>query len=500
MFQKLDTIKFIIKSSVFFLYVNTFCFAQNFNIDLSNQIQKEVTSSVVNLNEKSRDSIQWLKYTEKLSKTKLTDIYTLKITSYTYTEGSLNVQVEATLNEGFSGLIKEINFLRKVDIDSLTSKINIYRERNKINPKEIEQDDVPLVGLRTVIMSNLLRENLGISVYDAENKLIFSKSFEPNLIELFGAPLNKLILSGDESDFKNHKINFSLAVSRQVAVSIKSLRIEGNILPNDLEKNWGKILEWNSILGVKNILESLNSSNPVNSYLRSVDQLIEGSQKVTNFLIADAFRNKKFNSTWQLAAVFYFVRANVADNAVIYQFYKNVSDSKIAGLIGDHESIFTVNALDGILNRKRGPLQKKGNFASETGCERHLPKNYTFKSDNLFKNIETLLKPDSALKVVVGRIDSITNSGGIIKSTELGQNLPILYTKTNNSVIVDQDKISVKTQVVRVFGSYDSNSKIEMTNQLGAKRIIDAPNLNLICMEVLYSDDDLINLVFGAKP
>jgi hypothetical protein len=215
-------------------------------------------------------------------------------------------------------------------------------------------------------------------------------------------------------------------------------------------------------------------------------------------------------------ALYAITKAYVADNVIVFSILQNSTDQLLLGFAIDHSSLFRLEIIAEIIDGKRQFAAKSGETGLD-GCARFIPEGYQYSGNNssfnpvsdnnvntvlnqmgLLNNTVTLSEPDKKTRVIVGRIESLTGEGGIIRNNGKYQDdQPVVYTRTSKTVVISPEKISVGNTMIRIIGTYDKNSKIKLSNRLGSTRIIDAANISVVCMEPLYNDADLVRMLFG---
>jgi hypothetical protein len=178
--------------------------------------------------------------------------------------------------------------------------------------------------------------------------------------------------------------------------------------------------------------------------------------------------------------------------------------------------IFEINKLTQFVDKKKNYKFQYGG-ASKTGCDAFIPDNYQYNNPssvfgvNPTKEVNALMSqlgmindstvsgaPDGKIRVISGKISALTNDGGIIyNNSQYGDAKPIKYTLTNKSKTINQADIKLDSVLVRIVGTYNQNTKIQLRNNVGGSRNVDAINLDVLCIEPLASDQDLMKILFN---
>jgi hypothetical protein len=486
-------------------------------IDLSRQIASEASGLAGVASEKKALGLKWLDASRELDNFKIFNQYDFEIKSFRYAGENLFVSYSARLNkEKARASSEKIKFIQEFAVSILHDKKTSVANHapNKNNVKDMAK------GIAAWSIGGSVGSNSVAIYFLDENGKEVAKQEAPisdiqKLIRNWASLLDNAEPYGIYIDFES-----TAKITRQDAAKIKSIKIDNfHKMADGTVDSLGR--KWATRININPLLASLNSNDPINSYEVARDgMMLELINNFREFIPYQrhytASKDTKTLNHLYLWHAYAIARAYVADSIVAFSILQNSTDPLLLAFAADHSSMFDIEILASIIDGKRHFSAKSGS-SNTNGCENYIPKDYQYAQNgsmsnpsgnnnvNLFlsqmgllNNTAILGEPDKKTRVIVGAIESLTSDGGIIRNTGKNQDeKPIVYTRSSKSVVINPEKISVGTAMIRIVGTYEKNSKVQLSNRLGGSRIVDAADISVVCMEPLYNDTDLLKMLFG---
>ena len=488
-----------------FIFFSNYAFSQEFKVDLSNQIKKSVENKVIDASEKKKAGLLFYRLASEIDNLDVNDLLEMKINSVEYLSGRLTVNYSMLMKESASQLIdKNINELRKINYESLVNKSATKDQIYEINSKSTE-------GFIRFLLIKKSRDvefyKPTIDVLDSSGVILTTLTeLDENSFEYPRKQLLKKVGISLDTNLENIAV-FELSPS--IATRIKSLKFEK--------------VESKSSVGIKvrstsdelkklsqNILSTLNSNNIIEDFQIKREIALRKFISDSQTAFSPTKTAGKIYTYHYLHIVQIF---NLIDHIVFYSIIETNVDSSI--LKYEHDDIFKIEKNVAYVDGKKIYKFQYSN-ASKTGCDAFIPDNYQYNNPssvfgvNPTKEVNALMSqlgmindstvsglPDGKIRVISGKISALTNDGGIIyNNSQYGDAKPIEYTLTNKSKIIKQSDIKLESVLVRIVGTYNQNTKIQLRNNVGGSRNVDAINLDVLCIEPIASDQDLMNILF----
>lgn len=484
----------------------SFAHGADFKIDLSETISKEASAKIVDGAEKKKIALEYFRLRSLLHDLIASDkIIIPNIESTAYANGSLTIKFR--LNFEKTELEKLYQILGedpRVDGDKL---VDLKSEIIKTDSKYVLEIDsnsnihIPLPDVLLGEFSELVNNTYQIMLLSDSGEIIKSTNYGVSPVRLVKT---KVVLT----DNQEHTVKMELPA--QEAAKIKSIKIKRIFFTDDTLLA-GKLLKYKSLIksNQSKLLLSSQSSEPMLAFDMAREKLLLSVSDVIT-MWSNLERNKNaYAAQTQVAYQFGLWFSQAAEIIALQSLAENEKSTKSYAFINDFVSIFSEENLNGI---QTGRYRIKYRSDTEIGCQRYIPKD--FKYDNPAKgfgfdggnevnammnqmgmanNSVVLGSPDQKTRVITGFISSLTENGGIISNGKtMNDANPIQFTKNGKTVVINPEKVTVGKSLIRIVGTYDQNSKIQLTNGLGGTKIVDAANINVSCIEGMQSSDEMM--------
>jgi hypothetical protein len=488
-----------------FIFFSNHALSQEFKVDLSTQIKNSIQNKVIDASEKKKAALLFYKLTSEIDNLNISDLLETRINSVEYVSGKLIIKYSLVIKDSAEKLIeKNIAELIKINFSSLTNKLATKDQIYEINSKSTKH-------FVTYLMAKKSRDiQLYVPVINAiDSSGVILTKFN-NLDEQSIQYARKTLIDKSEVNIEikaESQYTDVFELSPSIASKIKNFKFE--LIENDFPEK-SKIKSGSDELNKSsiNLLSTLNSKNIIEDFQINREIALGKLLTTAKFFLGD--RNKTYVPNF----VHFIHLIHLVDHIIFYSIIERDMDSSI--LQYEFEDVFQFDTMSQYLNgRKKYKFQYSN--ASKTGCDAFIPDNYQYNNPssvfgvNPTKEVNALMSqlgmindstvsglPDGKIRVISGKISALTNDGGIIyNNSQYGDAKPIKYTLSNKSKIINQADIKLDSVLVRIVGTYNQNTKIQLRNNVGGSRNVDAVNLDVLCIEPIASDQDLMKILFN---
>jgi hypothetical protein len=492
--------------------------AEYFKVDLTNQLKNEASTKVKNGDEKFEIGLKLLKSIRELDNIDPRNMFDYKVISTEHKNNKLIIDYSISIKDDV--LEKYSSNLPIIKIINKSAILNQYSNESSLeNINEEDHSTIVRIGYTKIV--EIIGNPIGIKLADRNGKVLLH---QPTASAVTSKLIDLLINSfANKNPQRITKINLQaeIPITTQDAIRIDRIIFENYPHPDNV--NGMKYMKSIKLIRT-NLYEMINnfSKGELISYEIARENL-HRSMIAAALQAYNMFSNesKETQSIYFGTLIGYLEQADIIDHLVLYKLFKNQNNTETLAFISGYEPIF--NNENGIFfkikNWKNSYTYKypeKYPEEIQKGCKKYLPKNYLYANPasnfganygneinelmsdiGMVNDTSVLERPDGKIRIITGVVSSLTSNGGIIYSNEeKGNSRPIQYTNNQKTVVLNP--INIDKSIVRIVGTYDRNSKIQLKNSFGATRLVDSANITAICIESIFSENDLLQ--FLVKP